>query len=321
MFEIQQDTFLGLERYSLINSETGEYLTIIPTLGGMLHELVLSVEKELFSIIDNYQSLDELMVNSGYKSCILVPFPSRIENGKYCFDGKDYQLPVNETDKNNALHGLVYNKHFDVTRQDVNDDFAKLTMRFIYSSDIEGYPFPFEFILVYTLSSNGMELYQSVNNTGTANMPLGNGWHPYLSFNEKVDNLLLKLPVTDKIELGDNLLPTGEITPYDSFRKPKQIGDTSLDSSFVVDKNAITTTMLSSPKKNATINIWQESEKYGFLQVYIPPNRNSIAIEPVTCSANAFNTKQSIVILKPEQTFKGKAGIYMSRYITNNNIK
>jgi len=53
------------------------------------------------------------------------------------------------------------------------------------------------------------------------------------------------------------------------------------------------------------------------MQVYIPPERNSIAIEPVTCSTNAFNTKGSIIKLEPEQFWEGRSGIFMSRYNSN----
>ena len=38
---------------------------------------------------------------------ILAPWPNRLEDGAYDFDGRHLQLPINEIDAHNAIHGLV----------------------------------------------------------------------------------------------------------------------------------------------------------------------------------------------------------------------
>ncbi len=43
----------------------------------------------------------------------LTPWPNRIRDGHYVFDGADQQLAVNEVDRNNAIHGLVRWMFFD----------------------------------------------------------------------------------------------------------------------------------------------------------------------------------------------------------------
>jgi len=51
--------------------------------------------------------------------------------------------------------------------------------------------------------------------------------------------------------------------------------------------------------------------KYNFLQVYTPPHRKSIAIEPMTCAPNAFNNEQGLIILAPFESFSASWGISM----------
>jgi aldose 1-epimerase len=50
-------------------------------------------------------------------------------------------------------------------------------------------------------------------------------------------------------------------------------------------------------------------DKYNFLQVYTPPHRNTIAIEPMTCLADAFNNKKGLIILKPSETASFSFGV------------
>src|SRR5438034_969248 len=38
---------------------------------------------------------------------ILFPFPNRIRDGRYSWDGKSYQLPLNDPTRLNAIHGFA----------------------------------------------------------------------------------------------------------------------------------------------------------------------------------------------------------------------
>ena len=48
----------------------------------------------------------EAMCTSG-RGQVLMPWPNRIDGGRYRFDGRDLQLPLTEASKGNAIHGLV----------------------------------------------------------------------------------------------------------------------------------------------------------------------------------------------------------------------
>ena len=37
----------------------------------------------------------------------LIPWPNRLADGRYSFDGADHQLALTEPERHNAIHGLM----------------------------------------------------------------------------------------------------------------------------------------------------------------------------------------------------------------------
>lgn len=91
MFVVKKDAFGPHERYVLLNHETQEYVSVIPSFGGHVNELILKKNGLLHSIIDGAKTIEELIANPYYKSAKLIPFPNRIKDGKYVFKGE----PIN----------------------------------------------------------------------------------------------------------------------------------------------------------------------------------------------------------------------------------
>ena len=85
--------------------------------GGSLQELVLNNQHII-------KDLSPLTYKNTYASSILFPFANRIKDGTYEFDGNTYQFEINEKKLNNALHGLVYNKTFEVIDDQVTKTYA-----------------------------------------------------------------------------------------------------------------------------------------------------------------------------------------------------
>ena len=76
-------------------------------------------------------------------------------------------------------------------------------------------------------------------------------------------------------------------------------------------KDGIQTTELHDEEAGLTIQLWQETgeNKYNYIQVFIPPDRSSIALEPATCNINAFNNLEGLITLKPEETYEAAYGV------------
>jgi galactose mutarotase-like enzyme len=47
----------------------------------------------------------------------LIPWPNRLRDGQYTWDGTQHELPLTEPGKHNAIHGLVRWRNWTLTRQ------------------------------------------------------------------------------------------------------------------------------------------------------------------------------------------------------------
>ena len=53
----------------------------------------------------------------GGQGDVLIPFPGRIGHGAYTFEGQSYQMPINDKEGPNAIHGFLRSVVWDVTDQ------------------------------------------------------------------------------------------------------------------------------------------------------------------------------------------------------------
>ena len=172
-FGIEEEKFGAFLLYRLTNSRTGENVSILPDFGGAINSMALKHNDSLVEILNGYNSADELRknLNTSFKGSNLLPFPNRINNGKYTFEGKDYQLNVNFPHESNAIHGLIFDIPFKVT--DKKTDAASCSLKLEYSSrPFPGYPFHYLVKIVYTLSEkSGFECTVKISNLTHQAMP------------------------------------------------------------------------------------------------------------------------------------------------------
>jgi len=108
------------------------------------------------------------------------------------------------------------------------------------------------------------------------------------------------------------MIPTGKILAFEKFCELTKISSTELDTGFKIDAAEISMeTELFDPEAFVKIKVYQEigEKKYNFLQVYIPPTRDSIAIEPMTCNIDAFNNRDGLIVLEPGEIFEASYGV------------
>ncbi len=312
MFTLQQEHFGNFTLFKLINNNTGEYFSVIPEFGANINQLVLKSRDKNFSILDGAENYDELLENKRYKSAILAPFPNRIRNGEYHFQNKKYNLPINDQDHNCALHGLVFDQIFQIKNFDLQNNSGAITLEYQYNGNIPGYPFMFNLRLRYSLDKNGFSLNQEIKNTSNNAMPVGLGWHPYFKTGNKVNNLKLCLPVSIYFETDTQLIPTGKSFSFEEFKSLAEIGKTEFDHGFIIEiQNDQAETVIFDSELNLKIILWQQTgqKNYNYLQVYTPPTRDSIAIEPMTCCTDALNNNNGQLILEEGKSHSVNCGI------------
>jgi aldose 1-epimerase len=246
---------------------------------------------------------------------VLIPWPNRLEDGSYEFDGQRHQLDLNEPENGNAIHGLVRWEPWTVAEREPH----RVVMTHALSPQ-PGYPFTLELRIEYALAMDGLTVRTTATNVGESACPYGSGFHPYLTVGaETVDSVILHLPAGTVVGADERGLPLAaapvEGTEYD-FRRPRPIGSTRLDHAFtdlVREEEGIARVALGGLLPGSGLDLWVD-EAYGYLQVFsgdpLPDvDRRSLAVEPMTCPANAFRTGEGLIRLEPGTSFTSAWGI------------
>ncbi|MGH9297824.1 MAG: aldose 1-epimerase family protein, partial [Acidimicrobiales bacterium] len=125
----------------------------------------------------------------GAHGAVLIPWPNRLADGSYRFDGVDYQVALTEPGKANAIHGFLRWRSFQAAEQAPERVVMSTNLR-----PLMGYPFDLEVKVAYELGDGGLRVVTTATNLGPAPCPYGHGQHPYLSPGEGlIDDCTLEL--------------------------------------------------------------------------------------------------------------------------------
>ena len=263
---------------------------IYPNLGASIQELSINGVQIIDGINNDLDGLADYAAT--YKSSILFPFPNRIKDGAYSYDGISQQIRINEKELNNALHGIVYDKSFELVSSEASKEVATIELSYNYDGAQTGFPFPFQLIMKYQISSIGdLELHFHVKNTGKTAFPMGMGWHPYFAVNN-LENCQLSFPSRDFYKCNNRNLPVQ--TVKSGLSKSFKMDGKTFDDAYSLDKAIC---QFSADSYNLELKFDYPEDTY--LQVYTPPHRKNIAIEPMTTIANSFNHKIGFKELLP----------------------
>lgn len=300
MFQLVIEPFGSFLRYNVFNAVTGDGFSLAPAAGANLLDLRFNGAP----VIDGHQTPEELASGKWGKSAVLFPFPNRLDHGKYTWDGQEYTFPINNEATQNAIHGFVRHEAFTVTRVLLEPERASVTCRYAYDGHLPFYPFPFDLVLVFEIETRGLfKLTTSCKNQHNRPIPVGFGWHPYFKLAPTAGEHQLSLPECDKVVINERMIPTGPLEPYDNFRQGGPVEDTVLDNCFATahpDKAY----RLVLEGGNRKLTVAAHARQFPFFQVFTPPHRESIALEPMTCNVDAFNNADGLVILHPGETWK-----------------
>jgi aldose 1-epimerase len=291
---------------TLTESSTGSSAVISPV-GAALMALTLSGNKVIEQVAPGRPEL--------YAGVVMAPWGGRIAAGKWIdAEGVERSLQVNEPARNNALHGLVYDKSFEVNRST-----ASSVELVIEITPTNGYPHALRLAVSYELEDGELYASFSVKNFSNTKAPFGIGFHPYFSTAWADAPLQLQSTAQSVLELNENMIAIGKnsvSTAGKDLRSGKALSDVKLDDDFTDFNfsNGIASTKLLT-QDGIGCEIWQE-DIFKHTVIYTPENFptesgsiQAIAIEPSTSAVNAFNTKQDLLVLSPGETRSGSWGI------------
>src|SRR3954447_4835202 len=248
--------------------------------------------------------------DAAFAGRVLVPWPNRVRDGRYAFDGDEHRLELSEPERGNALHGLVLRSRWRGVRTSAR--------RVALSSALApapGYPFELALAVSYELASGGVVMTVQATNVGARRAPFGAGFHPYLRPGATdVDDMVLEIPARTRVPVDEErLLPTGPATPVDGseldFREPRRLGALRVDACFGElgrSPAGVARVRLGTNSGPGQLTVWMD-ERFRFVQVFTADA--AIAVEPMTCAPDAFNSGDGLVVLEPGASFTGRCGL------------
>lgn len=287
MYKIESYNQGKLNCIKMISSHGECHAKIILDQGGSLQEFYNNNKPII-------KDLSPLSYSKTYASAILFPFANRIKDGQYVFDSIAYQLEINQNEENNAIHGLVYNKKFTLSEQEVSENYATVKLIYEEKNRCNGFPFTYSIELDYLLMNGFLKLSVHIKNTDSKPFPYTLGWHPYFHSCD-LSNSSLVFESLKKIIFDERMI-TKDVENFKSDTEFK-IEDQKLDDCFVLESNRVE---FITPEYNFELS---STANKNFLQVYTPDKKNTIAIEPTTGVSNSFNNGIGLQILKPNEIY------------------
>lgn len=303
-FLIDRTTDNDLELLRLQDNATGTTISILPGYGALLHGFEVPLNEGRINIIDNYYGKSELLRNLAisYKSAKLSPFACRLPDGQYSFDEKTYEF-ANRFGDGSAIHGLLYNKPFNLTDKFTDDNQAAVRLRYHYKKDDPGYPFEYICEVKYALHPNrALQVETTITNLTDEFIPMQDGWHPYFTLGGRINQYEMQFRSDAMLESNEQIVPTGKTLFNDTFLNGALIGDRFLDTCFLLDhEDGIPDCVLYNPVNKLQLAFYT-NQRYPYLQIYTPDHRESIAIENLSGAPNAFNNGMGLIRMSPRQS-------------------
>ena len=283
----------------------GGYTAVVTEVGGGLREL----RHDGRDLLVPYHT-DQ--VRPLYRGALLVPWPNRLVDGRYTFEGVAHQLPLTEPERGHALHGLVAWERFELVASDERS--ATLAHRIVPQA---GYPFSVEVEVRHALGEDGLTTEVVARNTGRQPAPYGVGSHPYLVAGPgHLDDWTLELPAGQVLQVTpDRLVPTDLATVEEAgldFREPRRIGPVEIDHAYTglaPHADGLVRARVLAGDGSGVECRWDPAQ-LPWVQVHTAdrpapePNRVGLAVEPMSCAPDAFNSGLGLVVLEPGETHR-----------------
>jgi aldose 1-epimerase len=268
--------------------EHGRLRAVVVEVGGGLRCLTAAGTDVLLGY-----AIDEMC--SAGRGQVLAPWPNRLEDGAYVFEGEELQLPVNEQETRCAIHGLVRWEPWVLSEHGSGHVCVEHLL-----APQPGYPFALRLRVRYRLDDAGLAVESSAENVGERPAPFGLAHHPYLA--GRADDFTVSFAARTRLTSDERKLPVG--------REPNDLPE-----EFAVGERRLDATFTDLERHDVRIGahrVWFD-ESFPYVQLFTGDHpkvrRAGFAVEPMTCPPNAFQSGEGLIVLQPGQTFRGRWGI------------
>jgi len=287
----------------------GHQRAVVTEVGATLRSFTVSDEPVLAGFSSDSWS-------HGGRGQVLAPWPNRLGDGRYEFEGVSAQAALDEPSRNNAIHGLVRWRPWRMAGRAQN----RVAMQCVLYPT-PAYPFTLSLTIEYRLGRDGLSVVTDAENLGTTPLPFGLGFHPYLTVGTpKVDTIRLTVPADRRLITDDRGLPTGEApvagTEFD-FTGGRLLGTSRLDTAYTGIRrhgDGRLRVELDRPEGDRGVTVWAD-ERFDHLMIYSGDTldaawrRQALAVEPMTCPPDALRTGHGVTVIRPGGRWTATWGI------------
>ncbi len=245
---------------------------------------------------------------------VLLPWPNRTKGGRWTFQGETQQLDITEEARGNAIHGLTRHLEWELLEH------AESSVTLAVDVEVQpGWPVPLRATVTYEVAPRELTITHEIRNEGEQPIGVGVGTHPYFRIGDvPTDELTLTLPASRvRPSRPDEQMPYAEEqdvegTEYD-FRAGRGLAGVNLDTAFgglATAEDGKHHIVLSHDGQE--LLVWTGPD-FRWAQVFTPDDLvgrgRAVAIEPMTCPADALNTGTDLIELAPSASWSGSWGV------------
>lgn len=241
------------------------------------------------------------------RGAVIAPWPNRVGDGRWRHQGAELQLPLNEPERNNALHGLISHLLFAAVERTE----SRLVLRTVLPAS-PGYPFTLQLDVTHRLDAEtGLSTTLTAHNLGSDAAPFGCCPHPYLvAGSSPLDAWTVDVPATHLLEVTpDRLLPTGvrALAPGEALdlRGGVVLGDRFVDHAYTgLADGQIAVSVRDEAAGTGTAMVFTGRD-LPWVQVHTadrpePENdRVGLAVEPMSCPPDALRSGTDLRWIAP----------------------
>lgn len=247
---------------------------------------------------------------------ILIPWPNRVRDGEWSHRGTHLQLPINEPDRHNAIHGFLLSLPHEVTES--TSDSVRLHAT-IPASD--GYPWELSVVTEYVLTDSGVAIGHRITNAAATPAPVAVGSHPFPCIGDvPTEELVVTLDAATRIVVDERLNPTVTEdvanTRFD-LRAGQRVGDFDLDTAYtdITARQDGTRALVATAPDGRSVEVWGDGN-FVHAQVFntdqFPAAAGTtwaVALEPTTAPPNALASGEDLHLIAPGDTWELAWGI------------
>jgi aldose 1-epimerase len=268
-------------------------------------------------IVDGMELVEPTVLRErppGMAGAVLIPWPNRVEDARWCHHGEQLDLEVTEPEAGHAIHGLLADTDFE--RVDTTD--SAVTLRATIDP-APGYPFPLTAWVTYSVVPDGLVVLTRVRNDGRETAPVAVGAHPYLRIGTATPELLsITVDATHAYVLDERNIPRERFpvaeTPWD-LRTPRPLAQAPRHATFENARPAGDVRHSLQSAAGDRVELWADSV-FRWTQLYVAADfpaddgeRTAVAVEPMTAPPNALRTGEGLIWIEPGDDWQASWGV------------